>query len=147
MTTQFAQLLGDEVVNVVVVPDSQSHRGSEYLSDDLSLGGEWVFTDPASENYASIGGLYNREIGRFSSPRPYPSWTFDWNSFTWLPPSPQPDGDFCWDETTLSWVPGSSPFPSWVWDGQYWQPPIPYPVGEGLYDWHEDTLSWVEVTA
>jgi hypothetical protein len=32
------------VLQVLVVPDAQEHRGHEFLADDLGLGGTWVQT-------------------------------------------------------------------------------------------------------
>ena len=37
------------------------------------------------------------------APQPYPSWTLDSN-FDWQPPTPKPDSNSVWNESTLSWV-------------------------------------------
>ena len=34
----------NEVIRVLVIPQSQEHRGHEYLSVDLDLGGTWIQT-------------------------------------------------------------------------------------------------------
>lgn len=41
----FAELNAQNVVvRVVVVPDSEEHRGEAFLADDLGLGGRWIQT-------------------------------------------------------------------------------------------------------
>lgn len=49
----FALIENGTVANIAVVPDDQAHRGSEYMANDLGLGGLWV---EAGE--AGIGWLY-----------------------------------------------------------------------------------------
>ena len=39
----------------------------------------------------------------FIEPQPYPSWTLDSNK-DWQPPTPRPNVNSVWNETTLSWV-------------------------------------------
>ena len=59
----FAEINGDNVVvRVLVVPDTQEHRGQEFLADDLGLGGTWVQTSynaTIRKNYAGIGMTYD----------------------------------------------------------------------------------------
>jgi hypothetical protein len=51
----FAEIDSNNVVlRVLVVDNSQEHRGQEFLADDLGLGGTWVQT---SYN-ANFGGKY-----------------------------------------------------------------------------------------
>ncbi len=53
--------------------------------------------------YAGIGYTYNAEEDIFITPQPYPSWTRT-GSF-WNPPTPFPtEGNWDWDESSLSWV-------------------------------------------
>jgi len=35
--------------------------------------------------------------------QPYPSWTYDEETYTWLPPIPQPEPDYIWDEDEQAW--------------------------------------------
>ena len=44
----------NKVLRVLVVDNSQEHRGQEFLADDLGLGGTWIQT---SYN-ANFGGKY-----------------------------------------------------------------------------------------
>ena len=57
-------------------------------------------------NYAMIGGLYDATLDAFIPARPYPSWTLDTSTCTWVPPVARPeDGNFyLWNETSKSWV-------------------------------------------
>lgn len=69
------------VIRVVVVPDEEEHRGNEYLSIDLNLGGRWVQTSyntingehvlgsvPIRFTFAGIGYYYNEEKDIFQFP-------------------------------------------------------------------------------
>jgi hypothetical protein len=77
------------VVNILKVPDSQEHRGQEYLAEDLNLGGIWKQTSfntragihydengepdngiPIRMNHAMIGGHYDPEGDAFYPPQP-----------------------------------------------------------------------------
>ena len=117
-------LIGDDniVLNVVVVPDEQEHRGQEFMADDLGLGGTWIQTSyntkngvhklggtPLRKNYASIGSIYDPELDVFKeseSFKPYPSWVYNENCI-WVPPTDAPAEEInverIWNEETLSW--------------------------------------------
>lgn len=70
----FARLDADnKVVDVLVVPDEQEHRGEEFLRDDLQLGGRWIQTSynhRIRKQYAGIGFTYNHAADVFISPQP-----------------------------------------------------------------------------
>jgi hypothetical protein len=55
-------------------------------------------------HYAGIGYTYDADNDVFYAPQPYPSWTLD-EAWNWQPPVPYPDddGQYVWDEVTLSW--------------------------------------------
>ena len=108
------------VVQVLVVSDDQEHRGEEFLSIDLGLGGRWIQTSyntrggqhlyggtPFRKNFGAIGYQYREDLDAFVGPKPYPSW------------------DILNEETGL------------------YECPVPYP-GNGSYKWDEETLSWIE---
>lgn len=65
----FAELdENDVVLRVLVVPDNQEHRGHEFLSSDLGLGGTWVQTSyngNMRKNYASQGLIFDRKRNAF----------------------------------------------------------------------------------
>ena len=59
----FAELdENDVVLRVLVVPDNQEHRGHEFLSNDLGLGGTWVQTSYNGNfrgKYAGKGDIWD----------------------------------------------------------------------------------------
>ena len=65
----FAELDENGVVlRVLVVPDNQEHRGHEFLSSDLGLGGTWVQTSyngTIRKNFAGIGMNFDRKRDAF----------------------------------------------------------------------------------
>jgi hypothetical protein len=93
------------VQEVLVVDNSQEHRGQEFLANDLGLGGEWIQTSYNGnfrKQYAGIGYWYDEAKDIFVSLQPYPSWTLDTNS-DWKAPVEQTNESTYWDEETLSW--------------------------------------------
>jgi hypothetical protein len=58
------------------------------------------------KNYAGVGDVYDRHLDAFYNPKPYPSWTLNEESCTWIAPKPAPEGDgiYYWDETLGDWV-------------------------------------------
>jgi len=59
------------VVRVLVVDNSQEHRGQEFLADDLGLGGTWIQTSYNSNirgKYAGIGDFYDKTKDEFIAP-------------------------------------------------------------------------------
>jgi hypothetical protein len=70
----FAEISPDNVVlRVLVVANEQEHRGQEFLSEDLGLGGTWVQTSYNSNfrfNYAGIGYSYDPIDDAFIAPVP-----------------------------------------------------------------------------
>ena len=60
------------VLRVLVVDDSQEHRGQEFLAEDLGLGGTWIQTSYNSNirgKYAAIGDKYDKKKDQFISPK------------------------------------------------------------------------------
>lgn len=124
----FAQINEKSIVtNVLVVPDDQQSRGSDYLSKDLGLGGLWLQTSYNTRggihygqdgkpdggkalrmNYAGIGYTYNSSLDAFVPPQPYASWVLDNSTCMWQAPVPMPaliDGEvWVWDEDNKQWV-------------------------------------------
>lgn len=99
------------VVRVLVVPDSEQHRGEEYLSVTLGLGGRWIQTSYNSnirKTFAGQGYIYNEELDIFLSPKPYPSWIIDTDKGEWVAPIERPADEegkaLIWLEETQEWV-------------------------------------------
>lgn len=99
----------NKVVNVLVVPDEQEHRGEEFLRDDLQLGGRWIQTSyngKIRRRFAGIGYDYDEVNDVFLAQKPFPSAILD-DNFDWVTPVPKPENaspNCYWDESTLSWV-------------------------------------------
>jgi hypothetical protein len=105
----FAELDGDNiVVRVLSVPDSEEHRGSEFLAHDLGLAGTWMQTSYTSQggvrrdpqtnqviegsshfryNFAGIGFSYDPDRDAFIPPKPYPEAYLDESTCLWLLPT------------------------------------------------------------
>lgn len=107
------------VLRVLVIPSEQDHRGNDFLSIDLGLGGTWIQTSyntkcgvniaggtALRKNYAGIGYTYDPAKDAFISPKPYKAWILDETCCCWFPPTPHPmDGkQYWWDDNTDSWV-------------------------------------------
>ena len=135
----FAEIDADGlVVQVLVVPDEQQHRGQEYLATECfkgvlvdgkierrPFGGTWVQTSyntrhghhrtggtPLRKNYAHPGYTYDSVRDAFIPPKPYPSWLLNEDICDWYPPIPRP----------------STP-----------------PAAGMKYKWDEATVSWLQV--
>ena len=96
------------VIRVLVVPNEQEHRGHDYLSNDLGLGGRWIqtsYNNRIRKNYAGIGMTYDPVRDAFIPPQPYPSWLLNEETCYWVPPIPYPtDGQaYYWNEPS-GWV-------------------------------------------
>jgi hypothetical protein len=128
----FAQIdKNNIVIDVVVVPNEQEHRGQEYLSESwtgtiidgkltrVQRGGTWIQTSyntragkhikggtPFRKNYAGIGYTYDSQRDAFIPPKKYQSWILDEETCLWNAPVPYPnDGNkYTWDESTISWI-------------------------------------------
>jgi hypothetical protein len=68
----FAEIdLNNKVLRVLVVDNSQEHRGQEFLADDLGLGGTWIQTSYNANfrgKYAGIGDTYDAVNDVFTTP-------------------------------------------------------------------------------
>ena len=95
------------VLRVLVISDDEEHRGHEFLSADLGLGGTWIqtsYNDNIRANYAGPGGTYDPDNDVFLDPKPYDDWVTDDNS-QWVPPVPKPDGGlWLWNQENSEWI-------------------------------------------
>jgi hypothetical protein len=102
----FAEIDSDnKVVRVLVVDNELENRGSEYLADDLGLGGIWIqtsYNNKIRNKFAGVGDIYDEELDAFIPAQPYPSWIRD--GLNWKAPKEKPEGNFDWDESTKDWV-------------------------------------------
>jgi hypothetical protein len=56
------------------------------------------------KNYAGFGFTYDTERDAFIAPKPFASWILNEETCRWEPPVPMPEGNYRWDEESLSWV-------------------------------------------
>ena len=106
------------VVDILVVPDEQQHRGNDYLSNDLQLGGTWIQTSyngNIRKIYAGIGYWYLPELDIFLPPKPYNSWSLDTVNQIWIAPIECPEQEegkvHIWDEENQLWKTEILPVP------------------------------------
>lgn len=106
----FARIDENNIVQeVLVVDNSLEHRGEDYLANDLGLGGRWIQTSynhNFRKQYAGRGFSYDQTKDIFISPAPFDSWILDDNN-DWKAPVDMPEGDYYWDEETISWKPSN----------------------------------------
>ena len=101
----------DIVLRVLVVGNDQEHRGQEFLSEDLGLGGRWIQTSYNGnfrKMFAGINYTYNEELDIFLPPKPFESWILNETLGQWDPPVERPTIDIdkatIWIEETQSWI-------------------------------------------
>lgn len=107
----FAQIDENNIVQqILVVSDEQQHRGNDYLSIDLGLGGQWVQTSyngTIRKMFAGIGYSYNQELDIFLPPKPYNSWILNEIKGEWESPIQRPEKVegmvTIWDEDNQEW--------------------------------------------
>lgn len=56
------------------------------------------------KNYAGIGFTYDAERDAFIQPKPYASWVLNEETCSWEAPIPMPEGNYRWDEDSVSWL-------------------------------------------
>jgi hypothetical protein len=52
----------NKVVRVLVIDNSQEHRGQEFLANDLGFGGRWIqtsYNEKFRKKFAGIGDTYD----------------------------------------------------------------------------------------
>lgn len=109
----FAEIQDGVVLRVLVVANEEEHRGQEFLSEDLGLGGTWVQTS-YNNNFRGVfaqpGYLYDSEQDVFipvvanvsAEPQVEPELPLE-------PPSGT--GVFRWDRETQSWIDSGEELP------------------------------------
>jgi hypothetical protein len=116
----FAEVKNGIVKRVIVIsnddapdpaPENSEVLGREFIRNVLGMDGEWVQTSYNRSfrvRFAGIGHHWDEEGQAFYSPKPYPSWILDKQSWIWNPPIPYPDDYYDnyyeWDEENQAWV-------------------------------------------
>ena len=112
----FAEIDGNNVVLRVIVVSNDDEPDGENFCANL-LGGTWLRTSyntsggihlfggtPLRMNYAGPGFTYDQARDAFIPPQPFKSWVLDDKTCIWNAPIARPDGDFQWNEPSLSWI-------------------------------------------
>ena len=100
----FAEISENIVQRVIVIHDNEEANGAQFCHD--LFGGTWIqtsFNNRIRKQFAGVGYSYDSNADVFIKPQPFASWTLDSNH-DWQPPTPQPDGEYLWDESQLEWV-------------------------------------------
>lgn len=74
------------VVQVLVVSNEIEHRGAEFLSVDLGLGGNWIQTSYNAtfrKNFAGIGFSYDENLDAFIPPKCHDEAILETESCKW----------------------------------------------------------------
>ena len=83
----FAQIDNNNIVlQVLVIPSFQEHRGQEYLANDLNLGGIWKqtsYNNRIRKNYAGIGFTYDEIKDAFIPPKPGNNYILNEDTCLW----------------------------------------------------------------
>ena len=86
----FAEIDSNNIVlRVLVVDNSLEHRGADYLSNDLGLGGNWIqtsYNNNIRKNYAGVGYTYDAVRDAFIAPKPDDATGFDEDTCRWIIP-------------------------------------------------------------
>lgn len=109
----FAELDNNNIVQRVIVvsnDDCKDESGNESETVGAAfcerlLGGRWIQTSynhNIRKQYAGIGYSYDQSADVFVAPQPFTSWILDANH-DWQPPVVKPEGNYYWDEESLSW--------------------------------------------
>jgi hypothetical protein len=111
----FAQLDENNVVTQVIVVANEEllldgveneTKGIMFCKSLLGDDTRWVQTSynaTIRKNYAGIGYTYDANLDAFIAPKPFESWVLDEDTATWEAPVARPEGNYAWDEPTVSW--------------------------------------------
>jgi len=115
----FAQLDKNNIItNIIVVNNNEllDENGNEIEQKGIDLcqsifgqDTKWIQTSIHGnfrKNYASLDGVYNKELNAFIAIKPYNSWILNETNCRWEAPLAYPiDGkDYRWNEETLTWI-------------------------------------------
>ena len=81
------------VINAILWAD---HTPDQLIADGITDFQEVTDLDPRP----GIGWTWTKAEG-FRPTQPYPSWL--WDGAEWTAPTPQPEGEYLWNEETQTW--------------------------------------------
>jgi len=130
------------VLQVLVVPDDQEHRGQDFLANDLGLGGTWIQT-----SYNTRGGKHYTRVPVVSADATV-GWTLSADGLSGTRYNYATVGGV-YDYKRDAFIPPCI-YTTWVLDETtcLWQCPVPAPSGRipGYKSlWNDYTRSWTQV--
>jgi hypothetical protein len=109
--SHFAHITNGIVDQVIVIDQETLNTGHwgnpiEWVQTSYNTkGGVHVLGGtPLRKNYAGIGYTYDTGRDAFIAPKPFNSWVLNETTCLWEAPVPKPEGQYSWNEDTLSWV-------------------------------------------
>ena len=99
------------IVNNEEILDENGNESEEIGRTKLNekYGGRWIQTSYNNNiryQYAGIGKVYDEELDIFRPAQPFPSWTFNRETYEWEAPVQFPsdgDGPYIWSEVEQNW--------------------------------------------
>ncbi len=93
------------VDQVIVVSNNESDPVAfceQLLGDGMFI--QTSYNNKIRNTFAFPGAYYIESLDIFIHPKPYDSWLFDATNYEWFAPVDHPpDGNYEWNEKTLSW--------------------------------------------
>jgi hypothetical protein len=109
--SHFAHITNGIVDQVIVIDQETLNTGHwgnpiEWVQTSYNTkGGVHVLGGtPLRKNYAGIGYTYDAGRDAFIAPKPFNSWVLNETTCLWEAPVAKPEGQYSWNEDTLSWV-------------------------------------------
>jgi hypothetical protein len=99
------------VNNDVLDPQNEETSGIDFLIEWSGGYRNWrqtSYNGTFRKSFAEIGGIYDSVFDVFISPKPYPSWKFNYELHAWKAPVAKPDAVegfvFKWSEINKEWI-------------------------------------------
>ena len=104
---QVISVHNNELLDNGVESENKGISFCQSLFGDNIVWKQTSYNETFRKNYAGIGFTYDSQRDAFIPPKPFDSWILNEETCLWDSPTPYPtdDGDYYWDEETLSWKP------------------------------------------
>ena len=103
--SHFAKINSNNIVTEVIVAE-QDFINSGAVGDSFL----WIqtsYNNAFGKRFGGVGHTYDKTLGAFIAPKPYPSWVLDAELIWGAPvvyPADAGEFEYTWDEDTTSWV-------------------------------------------
>jgi hypothetical protein len=88
MSSHFAKINESNIVeDIIVIPESESPRGQEYINNNLGITGTWIetsYTASLRKNYAGVGMKYDQGRDAFISIQCHESAVLNEDTCRWV---------------------------------------------------------------